>query len=224
MVALTATGQIKGWNWALMACRRYFNQLTTENSCELWYRSHTGLVFASKAFSVHSDKKTKSYQFCTRKSTRWRDVWSAVLTARWRAVSPSSWNERVERNAVIRLLAASLSRNLQQLSRAFPFSNSLRHGQLMHTHLIKDCQKIMIPHLSSFLLSSFCCFEEGSQLCSAGWASNLFLSPCYFIPSAEMREACHHDTLIFYFLILGFLWGLTCPGSSSGSISSTPSA
>lgn len=155
MVALTAAAQIKGWNWALVSCRRCFNQLTKENSCELWYRSHTGLVCASKAFSVHSDKKTKPYQFCTRKSTRWRDVWSAVLTARWRAVSPSSWEGRAERNAVIRPPAASLSRNPKQLSRAFPFSNSLRHGQLMHTYLIKDCQKSMIPHLNSCLLSSF---------------------------------------------------------------------
>lgn len=30
------------------------------------------------------------YQFCTRKSTRWREVWSAVRTAKWSAVSPGS--------------------------------------------------------------------------------------------------------------------------------------
>lgn len=30
----------------------------------------------------HIQGKLKLYQFCTRKSTKWRDVWSAVRTAR----------------------------------------------------------------------------------------------------------------------------------------------
>lgn len=36
------------------------------------------------------------YLFCVRKSMMWREVLSTSLTARWRAVSPCSWNEKIK--------------------------------------------------------------------------------------------------------------------------------
>ena len=76
----TIMATLNGCDRHLMACQACKSiWLFTEKICRV-------LIQATKSclcqLTMHIQSKLKLYQFCTRKSTKWRDVWSAVRTAR----------------------------------------------------------------------------------------------------------------------------------------------